>query len=105
MYMKVLVITADGQEMELQAESGDPLMYVLRNASLIEASCGGQAACATCHVIVDPSWIERVGQPDGQEADLLESSMERSETSRLSCQVILNDSLDNLAVRIAPPEG
>ncbi len=103
--MKIEVITREGQMIEIAAEAGDPLMYSLRDAGLVEAMCGGQAACATCHVFIASGWTDRVGRPDGQEEYLLDSSLERLPNSRLSCQVVLDQSLDNLQIAIAPAEG
>ena len=69
----------------------------------IAADCGGQCACATCHVHVNPDWWKRVGGPGDVEADLLEFADNLSDTSRLSCQIIVSDDLDGLVVTI--PEG
>jgi 2Fe-2S ferredoxin len=38
------------------------------------------------------------------ENDLLDSTDHRNETSRLSCQIPVNDSLDGLIVTIAPED-
>lgn len=80
-------------------------MSILRDAGLVEAACGGQAACATCHVYIEKLWFDRTGPAAGQEADMLESSLERAERSRLSCQIVLDDSLDGIDVTIAPSEN
>jgi 2Fe-2S ferredoxin len=66
----------------------------------IAADCGGACACATCHVHVDPAWIERVGRATGVEADMLELASELSDTSRLSCQIDLRPELDGLRVSV-----
>ena len=65
------------------------------------ALCGGCCSCATCHVIVDPDDFGRVGPPGEDESDLLDSSAERTPTSRLSCQIPFGPALDGLKVRIA----
>ena len=66
----------------------------------IVAECGGGAICGTCHVQVDPAWYARVGEPEGTEAALLEMVPERSDTSRLACQIIVSDALAGLRVRV-----
>lgn len=80
-------------------------MEALRDAGLVEALCGGQAACATCHVHVGEEWMSVVGQAEGQEADMLDTSLEKRPTSRLSCQIVADERLDGLIIAIAPFEG
>jgi 2Fe-2S ferredoxin len=69
----------------------------------ILADCGGACACATCHVYVDPEWLDRVGAPDEIEAEMLDmvSDLHRP-NSRLSCQIRLGQDLDGLKVMVAP---
>jgi 2Fe-2S ferredoxin len=72
----------------------------------IYGDCGGQCACATCHVYIDPQWLDIVGRPEPSsvEAALLEGApADVTENSRLACQISLTDELDGLLVQI--PEG
>lgn len=66
----------------------------------IEAECGGACSCATCHVYVDPAWVEATGSPDSIEKDMLECAFEVRQNSRLSCQIEVTDELDGLVVRM-----
>jgi len=68
----------------------------------IDAECGGACACATCHVIVDEKWIDKVGKPKGDSAEqeLLDYEPKATENSRLSCQITLDNKLDGLIVHI-----
>ena len=67
----------------------------------ILAACGGEASCATCHVYVDESWLERVGEPGLDEDDMLEmTACERQPNSRLSCQICMSEELDGLVLNI-----
>lgn len=94
---------ADGASRTVEAGNGMSVMDAARRADIpgIEAECGGACSCATCHVVVDPAWFERVGQPDEMEGDLLEGSMAgRSPTSRLSCQITITPDLDGLIVTV-----
>jgi 2Fe-2S ferredoxin len=94
-----------GRDYSVDAAIGTPLMEVLRERGDVEAICGGSAACATCHVHVDEAWTERVGPAGPDETNLLEYSLERRPTSRLSCQVEVRADFDGLKVRIAASEG
>jgi 2Fe-2S ferredoxin len=71
----------------------------------VTAICGGLCSCATCHVLVDPSWAERLPDPQSDEKDLLvELQYYEPGRSRLSCQVEWTESLDGLELTLAPDE-
>ena len=100
------VTDRDGSTHRLQAPDGSILMEVLRDEGMgIEAICGGQCACATCHCLVDADWFGRVGAPGEDELDLV-SSLDAFDTgrSRLTCQVQVTDALDGLSLTVAPDE-
>ncbi len=87
----------------LEAVEGWRVMEIIRDYGLpIKAECGGACACATCHVYVDDAWIERLVPMREEEEDMLDEAMEVEENSRLSCQIILDENLDGLRVRLAP---
>ena len=73
-------------------------MEVIRDAGIDEilALCGGCCSCATCHVHVDPEFAAKLTPMSEDENDLLDSSADRDETSRLSCQIEFTDALDGL---------
>jgi 2Fe-2S ferredoxin len=67
----------------------------------IDGDCGGAAACATCHVYVDPEWIGRTGPAaEGLEQSMLEFAEDVTDQSRLACQIIVADSLDGLILKL-----
>jgi 2Fe-2S ferredoxin len=100
---KLIVVLRDGEEQEIQGEAGLSVMEVIRDAGIDEilALCGGCCSCATCHVHVDPEFAAKVNPISEDENDLLDSSSDRDETSRLSCQIEFTQALDGLKVRIA----
>jgi 2Fe-2S ferredoxin len=101
--MHVVVTDHEGQEHELEGLDGWRLMEVIRDWGLdIKAECGGACTCATCHVWVDPAWFDKLPGRSDDEEDLIFSTMDQRPTSRLSCQIILNDELDGLRVTLAP---
>ncbi|MBV7255408.1 2Fe-2S iron-sulfur cluster binding domain-containing protein [Pacificimonas sp. WHA3] len=103
---KLTVVTREGQESTVEAESGLTVMENIRDNDFDEllALCGGSLSCATCHVHVDEAWMAKVGAPNDDEDDLLESSDYKMANSRLSCQIEMTDELDGLKVRIAPED-
>lgn len=66
----------------------------------IDADCGGACACATCHVHVDPDWVDKIPPKQDMEETMLDFAQELSETSRLSCQIKVVPELDGLVVRM-----
>jgi len=67
----------------------------------IEADCGGACACSTCHVYVDPAWVEKLPAKDDMESDMLDFAFEPNpRTSRLTCQVKVTEDMDGLTVQM-----
>ena len=97
------VTTREGETLELQGQPGLSVMEVIRDGGVDEllALCGGCCSCATCHVHVDPAFADKVAPMSEDENDLLDSSDDRNDTSRLSCQIPFTDDLDGLKVTIA----
>ena len=100
------IVTRDGAERTVEGRAGWSVMENIRDNGFDEllALCGGCCSCATCHVHVDPEWIGKVGGAKADEDDLLDTSDHKSETSRLSCQILFTAELDGLRVRIAPED-
>jgi 2Fe-2S ferredoxin len=101
--MKIVVTDQAGETHELEGLEGWRAMEVIRDWGLdIKAECGGSCTCATCHVWVDEDWYDKVGPPSADEEDLIFSSLDQKPTSRLSCQIILREALDGLALTLTP---
>jgi ferredoxin, 2Fe-2S len=83
---RMTFITAAG-ERELEAPSGLSVMQVARLHDLgIEGACEGSVACATCHVIVDAAYADRLDAASAEEEDMLEFAVGVGPTSRLGCR-------------------
>jgi ferredoxin, 2Fe-2S len=99
------VVDRDGVEHEVDAKTGLKVMETLRELDYgVAAICGGMCSCATCHVYVDPAWVDRLPQPQSDERELLGELSHQTEQSRLSCQVEFTPALAGLRVTIAPDE-
>ena len=66
----------------------------------IDADCGGACACATCHVYVNEEWIDKLPATTNTEQDMLDMAFEPNKQSRLSCQIVVNEDLDGLVVKM-----
>ena len=71
----------------------------------IDADCGGGMACATCHVYVNEEWLDKLPAKEDGEEDMLDMAFEPKKNSRLSCQLIVSDTLDGLVVKIPSEQG
>ncbi|MEZ5763315.1 MAG: 2Fe-2S iron-sulfur cluster-binding protein [Xanthobacteraceae bacterium] len=100
--VKINFIDHTGETRSVEAETGSTVMEAaIRNAIPgILAECGGACACATCHVYVDESWKEKVGDPSPMEEDMLDFAFDVRPTSRLSCQIKITDDLDGFTVTV-----
>ena len=100
---KLIVVTREGEEQVLEGEAGLSVMEIIRDGGIDEllALCGGCCSCATCHVHVDPEFAGLLPAMSDDENDLLDSSDDRNESSRLSCQIQFTPAMDGLKVTIA----
>ena len=102
---QILFQQNDGVVVTADASVGDNLMEVARdnNVEGILAECGGACACATCHVIPDTAWADKLPPPSESEGFILEGAINVEANSRLSCQLTVSDIMDGMTVRV--PEG
>ena len=102
MTVTVTFVSASGAETRVvEAAPGARLLEVAQNAGQpLEGTCEGQMACSTCHVIVDPADFARRPRASEEEDDLLDLAAHVTRTSRLACQIVLDEGLGSLRVRM-----
>ena len=88
------------------AVEGDNLMEVAAAhpdslGTYLECACGGNAACSTCHVVVDEATFTRLPPPDEDELDMVELAYGVTDTSRLGCQLVLSE----VDIEVTIPDG
>jgi 2Fe-2S ferredoxin len=101
----IVFVLPGGEQRRVSVASGTNLMHAAVDHDVpgIVGECGGCASCATCHVWVDPAWADRLPPPDAVEDDLLGfAEAERRPTSRLACQIAIDDAIDGLCVAVPP---
>jgi 2Fe-2S ferredoxin len=98
---KIKFISHDGNEKTVEAVDGMSIMVAATNGGVtgIDADCGGACACATCHVYVDPEWLDKVSTPSTTEIEMLGFVQEPQPNSRLACQITITEALEGLVVR------
>jgi len=92
----------NGVSHPLKISTGEKVMEVIRDAGFpIEAICGGEGACATCHVHVASQWYDRLPKANQKELDFIEIAMTYEPgMSRLSCQISYTEEYDGLEITI-----
>jgi 2Fe-2S ferredoxin len=97
----VIFILRDGSEQIIEADEGSSILEIAQiNDIDLEGACGGVLACATCHVIVDEEYYEKLPQASELEEELLEFAYGVAPTSRLACQIRVTKELDGIKVRV-----
>jgi ferredoxin len=100
--MKVRFIAANGVDFsEVEAAAGERLLDVAQaDGQPLEGTCEGQMACSTCHVIVDAEDFAKLPRASEDEEDMLDLAAGVTRHSRLACQIILDEALGSLTVRV-----
>jgi len=99
---KVTFVGFTGGAQAVEVPAGTSLMRAATENHVpgIDGDCGGNCACATCHVYVDPQWSERVGARNRTEEEMLNAVDDLRANSRLACQITITDALDGLVVSL-----
>lgn len=101
--MTIFITDREGEEHALEATNGWKIMEVIREAGLpIRAECGGNCACATCHIHVDAAWFDKLDDVDEEEIDMLDEAFDVRDNSRLSCQIKFGPELEGFKATLAP---
>ena len=103
---RIHVTSRCGETLTVEAAAGQSLKDALKGAGVDEilGLCGGFASCGTCHVHVADAWLGRLPEMQADEDELLGFSDWREANSRLACQVPFTESLDGIAVTVAPED-
>ena len=60
---RIAFVEHDGTVHEVDVEPGSSLMRAAIDNLVpgIDADCGGECSCATCHVVLNDDWFQRLG--------------------------------------------
>ncbi len=101
---KIVFIESDGKEKIVDAQNGLSILEVAHNNGInLEGACEGSLACSTCHIIVEKKFFDNLPEPSEEEEDMLDLAWGLTHTSRLGCQIIIDEKLDGMKVTI--PSG
>lgn len=100
-------ICTDGSRRDVDVALGSNLMRAACDNGIegIIGDCGGAMSCATCHVFVEDSYVDRLGAMEPNEDQILDfTAAGRQPNSRLACQIVMSEALRGIVVRIADPQ-
>lgn len=99
---KVKFIEFNGTEHVVDASVGDSIMVAATSNLVpgIDADCGGECSCATCHVLISADWQAKLEPRSDQEESMLDLNPDRTDESRLSCQIPMTEELDGIVVNL-----
>ena len=99
---KITYIEHNGREHVVEVPTGVSLMEgALQNGIPgIDGDCGGNAACATCHVYVEGDCLAKTGERTENESAMLDLADGLAENSRLACQIMASPDLDGIVLRM-----
>jgi ferredoxin len=98
-------ISIEGQNgerrvLEVPEDMGLNLMEVLKAYEYdIQATCGGMALCATCHIEVLEG-AEKLGEINDNEMATLDTLPDADMQSRLACQLRPDSKMNGLVIRL-----
>ena len=92
-----------GEATEVTVDEGTSIMRAAVSNGIegIVGECGGQAMCATCHVFVRPEYSGLLPQISDDEEEMLDcTTAERTDASRLGCQIKMTAELAEITVDV-----
>jgi ferredoxin, 2Fe-2S len=97
---RVTFVQPDGDRRVVEVPVGVSVMKAAVNNGVagIVAECGGSCMCATCHVYITAATLPPISADEDEMLDV--AAAERRPTSRLSCQLVLTDEVDELVVDV-----
>jgi 2Fe-2S ferredoxin len=104
---KIRFVDPEGAAHVIDASTDQSLMDVAVNGDIagIDAECGGEMACGTCHVYVDEEWMDKLPTQSDDEQEAIDTLVvgEVRPQSRLSCQIRVTAELDGVLVEVPEP--
>ncbi|GFE55390.1 adrenodoxin-type ferredoxin [Babesia ovis] len=96
-----LFVNQEDREIEVTVPIGTTILEAAHKYNVeLEGACDGCMACSTCHVIFDEEVYDALPEPEEEELDMLDLAPCLTNTSRLGCQIKLDESHQGIKVRL-----
>lgn len=93
--------SSTGKDHVVKGAVGQDLMRLAHaNEVDLEGACEGALACSTCHLVLPSEQYARLTPPSDEEMDMLDLAYGLTETSRLGCQVKVDEGMEGMRVII-----
>ena len=94
-------LNRDDSKTMVSGDYGKTVLEVAHEHNVeLEGACEGSMACSTCHVILEPQVFQRLNEACETEEDLLDLAPGLTDTSRLSCQIKVDERIDGAEIRL-----
>tara|TARA_R110000751_G_scaffold307890_1_gene433837 strand:+ start:39915 stop:40238 length:324 start_codon:yes stop_codon:yes gene_type:complete len=100
---KITFITHSGETRAVDVALGTSVMQTTVDNDVpgMVGECAGSAMCATCHCLADAQAFPALPPIDENEDAMLDATAsERTAQSRLGCQLIITEDLEELIVQL-----
>jgi 2Fe-2S ferredoxin len=98
--MNITFILKDQEEKTVDFSKGQTILQVAEEHDIkINQYCEGNCICGACHVIVE-NLNDKLQPISDAENDALDNASGVTMKSRLACQIVLDESLNGLRVKI-----
>jgi len=92
---------ANGEEKQVETETGVTVLQLAHELGIeMEGACEGNMACSTCHVIVDDKHFDTLPEATEEEEEMLDLAVGLKATSRLGCQIVIEEAMDGLILDV-----
>ena len=102
-----LFIEYNGNHQTVETFAGEyrNLMVLIKDQLWVDGmgECGGQARCGTCMVELLNAGEDLVIATDTKEAAVIRRMMTTESTIRLSCQILVDETLNGLQIKVIEP--
>lgn len=89
------------ESITVDARIGETLLQTAHRFHIdLEGACEGVCACSTCHLIFSNDVYDQLPEPSEDEEDMLDMAFGLTSTSRLGCQVIVEECMSGMQVTL-----
>lgn len=93
--IKFTFVLRDGSKKLVEAQKGKHILEIAKENDVeLEGACEASLACSTCHVILPSEVYSKLPAAKDEEEDLLDLAFGLTGTSRLGCQVVVDELLE-----------